>query len=80
MPKGIIDRGVSTGCIKFGQSTKHFRAPKHVLRGRMKLGPSGQRFDGNGRHGVEVDDRLKCRLEIFAKEELVEYLAEWIAH
>jgi hypothetical protein len=76
----IVDRSVSTSRIEFGQSTEFFRPLERHVRGHVKMGPSGQRFDGNGHHGREIDDGLKGRLEMLALKELVEYFGSVIAH
>ena len=80
MFKRIVDRSVSTGRIEFDQPTEFFRLLERDVRGYVKAGPSGQRFDGNGHHSSEIDDGLKGRLEMLALKELVEDSSNVIAH
>ena len=80
MFKRIVDRSVSTRAIEFVQPTEYFRLSKRFVRRYMKQGPSGQRFDRNGRHIREIDDGLKVRLEMLALKELFEHFGSLIAH
>jgi hypothetical protein len=61
MFKRIVDRSIAAGRIEFVQPTEFFRLLERDIRGHVKVGPSSQRFDGNGRHSREIDDGLKGR-------------------